>query len=139
MKIVSWNCNGSFRETIKFILDEDSKTYLDADIYVICECENPNELLPKYKENDFTRYCSWPLRIILDEEREKYGPMILSLSDYLDGIPLTEKDQKLVHKTLKQNKEFLAKYGITKKEFTLHIVETACDALNYQRLLKGAK
>ena len=98
-----------------------------------------NGLLPKYREEDFTRYCSWPLRIILDEEREKYGPMILSLSNYLDDIPLTEKDQKLVHKTLKQNKEFLAKYGITKKEFTLHIVETASDALNYQRLLKEAK
>ncbi len=50
MKIVSWNCNGSFRETIKSILDEDAKTYLDADIYVICECENPREPLPKYKE-----------------------------------------------------------------------------------------
>ena len=34
MKIVSWNCNGSFREKIKSIIDEDSKTYLDADIYV---------------------------------------------------------------------------------------------------------
>ena len=50
MKIVSWNCNGSFRETIKSILDKDAKTYLDADIYVICECENPREPLPKYKE-----------------------------------------------------------------------------------------
>lgn len=50
MKIVSWNCNGSFRETIKSILDKDTKTYLDADIYVICECENPREPLPKYKE-----------------------------------------------------------------------------------------
>lgn len=50
MKIVSWNCNGNFRETIKSILDEDSKTYLEADIYVICECENPREPLPKYKE-----------------------------------------------------------------------------------------
>ena len=50
MKIVSWNCNGKFRDTIKSIIDEDSETYLDADIYVICECENPREPLPKYKE-----------------------------------------------------------------------------------------
>lgn len=50
MKIVSWNCDGNFRETIKYILDEDSKTYLDADIYVIAECENPGEPLPKYEE-----------------------------------------------------------------------------------------
>ena len=50
MKIVSWNCNGNFRETIPSIIDEDSETYLDADIYVIAECENPRYPLPKYEE-----------------------------------------------------------------------------------------
>ncbi len=35
MKIVSWNCNKIFREKYKDIAEEN------ADIYVICECENP--------------------------------------------------------------------------------------------------
>jgi len=50
MKIISWNCNGLFREKLPLILEEDSKLYLNGDIYVIPECENPDEPNPKYKE-----------------------------------------------------------------------------------------
>ena len=38
MKIISWNCNGKFREKFSAILEED------ADIYVIQECENPADI-----------------------------------------------------------------------------------------------
>lgn len=37
MKILSWNCNGKFREKFQ------ETTTIDADIYVIQECENPAE------------------------------------------------------------------------------------------------
>ena len=43
MKIFSWNCNGSFRDDFKEIIDEKSDTYVDADIYVIQECEDPKK------------------------------------------------------------------------------------------------
>ena len=41
MKIISWNCNGKFREKFEHIIEEN------ADLYVIQECENP-----KYCNND---------------------------------------------------------------------------------------
>lgn len=50
MKIFNWNCNRKFREDLTYILDEDSENYVDADIYVIQECENPDEPNPEYEE-----------------------------------------------------------------------------------------
>ena len=45
MKIISWNCNGKFREKFNEILEED------ADIYVIQECEDPAQSTDEdYKE-----------------------------------------------------------------------------------------
>ena len=46
MKIVSWNCNGAFREKYEHIFGLKEQ----PDIYVIQECENPDEPMDKYKE-----------------------------------------------------------------------------------------
>lgn len=39
MKIISWNCNGKFREKFRDILE------LDADIYVIKNAKTPQKVL----------------------------------------------------------------------------------------------
>lgn len=45
MKIISWNCNGAFRKKFESLLD------LNADIFIIQECENPAETKDKnYKD-----------------------------------------------------------------------------------------
>lgn len=52
MRIISWNCNRAFRKKYK-----DIKS-LDADIYVIQECENPETVKDEeYKE--FAQNCIW--------------------------------------------------------------------------------
>lgn len=52
MRIVSWNANGKFREKYKTILD------LDADIYVIQECENP-EICKNAEYRTFFKNYIW--------------------------------------------------------------------------------
>lgn len=44
MKIVTWNCNGAFRRKYQRI------SAMDADIYVIQECEKPLASMPDYQD-----------------------------------------------------------------------------------------
>lgn len=53
MRIVSWNCNGKFREKIQAI------GKLNADVYVIQECENPKSLKDSTDYNAFAKNYVW--------------------------------------------------------------------------------
>jgi len=63
MKIFNWNCNGAFREDFQKIIDENSDTYVDADIFVIQECEDPekevSENAKKEDKENFKKYKKW--------------------------------------------------------------------------------
>ena len=48
MKIFNWNCNGYFKEDLPCIVNKSSEIHVDADIYVIQECENPDD--PEFEE-----------------------------------------------------------------------------------------
>jgi exonuclease III len=48
VKIVTWNCNGAFRKKFHSIMN------LDADLFVIQECENPAET----RDKDYIEWAS---------------------------------------------------------------------------------
>jgi exonuclease III len=60
MKIVTWNCNGALRNKFEHLAE------LNADLYVIQECENPE--LAKHD-----RYHSWPGSFLWEGDNKNKG------------------------------------------------------------------
>jgi exonuclease III len=54
MRLVTWNCNGRFRDKVSAI------NQLDADVYIIQECEDPKRVSkPSTEYNDFCSNFAW--------------------------------------------------------------------------------
>lgn len=68
MKIVSWNCNGAFRKKFENLLD------FNADIYIIQECENPNE-------TKHQKYQEWAQNFLWIGENKNKGLAIFAKSN----------------------------------------------------------
>ena len=77
MRIVSWNCNGKFREKFKKMKD------LNADIYVIQECENPQNYID-------TAYSDFAKNYIWNGEKRVWGFLQRKTSSLkaMAGIPI---------------------------------------------------
>ncbi|KAA2219290.1 endonuclease/exonuclease/phosphatase family protein [Maribacter flavus] len=68
MKIISWNCNGAFRKKFDII------SSLDADIYVIQECEDPSRTRDR-------RYIDWSNNHLWIGDSKNKGLGIFAKSD----------------------------------------------------------
>ena len=75
MKIVTWNCNGALRKKFENLLD------FDADIYVVQECENP-------EENGQKSYREWASNYLWIGDTKNKGLAIFAK----EGIELTKLD-----------------------------------------------
>ena len=99
-------------------------------------------LLPKYTETDFNEYCDYVYSVQGEEAIRWYfenKEMLIFLANYFYKINMDEKDQKLIYKSLKSNKEFLEARDIKKKDFppvVIPIVHAALEFKNDQRLEK---
>ena len=58
--------------------------------------------------------------------------MVISMANLLYEITLDDKDKKLLAKSLRKNKEFLASVQMTKKEFDVDDLSMVERALNHR-------
>jgi hypothetical protein len=93
-------------------------------------------LLPKFGDNEFDMYISWQERKADTQVCNDYKPLIISLANLLYKIDLDDKDKKLLYKTFKKNKKMLKALNLKKKDFSMKIIETVDEALQYKYQLK---
>ena len=88
-------------------------------------------LQPKYTEQDLEALCSFDTY----ENRKYYllhKDMVISLSNLLFRIVLSEKDKKLLAKSFRKNKEFLESVKMTKDDFSEHDLTMVEKALEHR-------
>lgn len=88
-------------------------------------------LQPKYTENDFEIFR------LYNETNDMfsysaYRNAAVSLANFLYKIDMDAAERKLMWKTIRNNKEMLKAFNISRKNFELYIIETVNDALNYK-------
>lgn len=94
-------------------------------------------LQPKYTEQDFDKLCA--VESDLYKRYFKFHKtMIISMGNLLYKVKLDDKDKKLLAKSLKKNKEFLASVQMTKKEFDADDISMIERALNHRYNLSCA-
>ena len=89
-------------------------------------------LQPKYSDNDFDTFTLWKSRYSENKACIKFKKLIISLSNLLYKIELSDKDKKLLLKAFRKNKKLLLSLAMKKKDFTIEIMDTVEDALAYK-------
>lgn len=83
-------------------------------------------LQAKYNKKDYDRFIS------ANKYNDLNGDVIIALSNLLYKIELTDKDKKLLWKSLKKNKKMLSSMNMKKADFEYSIIDTAYEALQYK-------
>lgn len=88
-------------------------------------------LQPKYTEQDFDKLCAVESDLY-KRYFKTHKTMVISMANLLYKVKLDDKDKKLLAKSLKKNKEFLAFVQMTKKEFDADDIFMIERALNHR-------
>lgn len=90
---------------------------------------NPIEgLQPKYSADDLKKYLS-SHKMELEKKKKK---LVTYLANLLYKIDMDEKDKRLLWKSFRGNKKFLASLEMSKKELELSVMNTVSDVLEYK-------
>ena len=88
-------------------------------------------LQPKYTEQDFDKLCAVESDLY-KRYFKTHKTMVISMANLLYKVKLDDKDKKLLAKSLKKNKEFLASVQMTKKELDADDISMIERALNHR-------
>ena len=94
-------------------------------------------LLPKFSEKDLDSFMSLEDRKVNNETFTEHKDFIVFLANLLYKIELDDRDKKLLWKFLRKNKEMLKSMNISKKEFSLEIINVILEALNFKYKIRG--
>lgn len=89
-------------------------------------------LQPKYNDKDLEKFAIWKDKKTEQEICDEHKVLLVSLSNFLYKIELDEKDKKLLWKLLKRNKKMLALMNISKKEFSIKVIDAVLEALRFK-------
>ena len=86
-------------------------------------------LQPRYCEMDYDKYIINNDNSNTDKSIKEH---IIFFANLLYAIDLNDKDRKLLWKSFRKNKKFLASINLQKKEFDFSIIDTACEAVQHK-------
>ena len=85
---------------------------------------------PKYIEADYDEFVNSKERNAQDELCMKHKTLIISLANFLYKIDMSDRDKKLLWKSLRKNKNLLKSMGVSKREFSIEVIDAVLEALN---------
>lgn len=88
-------------------------------------------LQPKFSDNEFDNFLFWKCRKSNKMLCNDFKSLIISLSNLLYKIDLSDEDKKILFKTFRKNKKMLSALEIKKKDFTFDIINAVEEALSY--------
>lgn len=89
-------------------------------------------LLPKFTEDDLEDFISHEINEKRITDCSEHKSLIVAMANFVYKIEISERDRKILWKYLQNNKDFLESLNISKKEFSIDLIDTVMRVLKYK-------